>query len=189
MPQLRDTLDFLLYQWLDADALTAQPRYAEHSRETFDAVLELAERLARERFAPFNRLVDTEEPRFDGERVQLPAVTREAVAAYLDAGLLASGHDYEHGGMQLPYVVELAANAFFFQASIGLSAYAMLTCANVNLLMALGSQAQRQAFALPELQGRFLGTMCLSEPQAVGAKMSAAHLWPSTSLASACWLS
>lgn len=109
MPQLRGTLDFLLYQWLDAAALTAQPRYAEHSRETFDAVLEVAERLARERFAPFNRLVDSEEPRFDGERVQLPAATREAVAAYLDAGLLASGHDYEQGGMHYVGFAELAA--------------------------------------------------------------------------------
>ena len=65
---MRPTIDFLLYDWLHADRLNARPRFADHSRETFDAVLDTCERIAREKYAPFNRLVDTEEPRFDGER-------------------------------------------------------------------------------------------------------------------------
>ncbi len=163
---MRKTLDFLLYEWLRVDELSARSRYADHSRETFDAVLDTSMRIAGERFAPYNRLIDTEEPSFDGERVHLPSATRAAIGAYAQAGLLAAGHDYELGGMQLPYVIDMAANTFFSMASIGLSAYAMLTYANSNLLMAHGTDAQRRAFAEPELQGRFLGTMCLSEPQA-----------------------
>jgi len=96
----------------------------------------------------------------------LPQATRDAVLAYAESGLLAAGHDYEAGGMQLPFVVDMAANTFFAMASISISAFAMLTYANANLLMAYGTTRQRQIFALPELQGRFLGTMCLSEPQA-----------------------
>jgi hypothetical protein len=42
-------------------------RFADHSRETFDAVLDTCERIAREKYAPFNRTVDLEEPRTDGE--------------------------------------------------------------------------------------------------------------------------
>lgn len=163
---MRTTLDFLLYDWLNVENLTECERYAEHSRETFDSVLDTSARIARERFAPFNRLVDLEEPQFDGERVHLPRETGEAVAAYAQAGLLAAGHDYGHGGMQLPYVIDMAANSFFAMASIGLSAYGMLTYANCNLLLAHGTQAQIRAFASPEMEGRFFGTMCLSEPQA-----------------------
>jgi butyryl-CoA dehydrogenase len=96
----------------------------------------------------------------------LPQATRDAVLAYAESGLPAAGHDYEAGGMQLPFVVDMAANTFFAMASISISAFAMLTYANANLLMAYGTARQRQIFALPELQGRFLGTMCLSEPQA-----------------------
>mgnify|MGYP001221550765 FL=1 len=115
---LRDTLEFLLYDWLDAPALTTRPRFAEHSRDTFDAVLDTCERIAREKYAPFNRLVDTEEPRAepaaDGSlRVVLPRATHEARAAYAESGMLAAAQDYAHGGMQLPYLVEAAANAFF----------------------------------------------------------------------------
>ncbi|MFW5330199.1 acyl-CoA dehydrogenase [Hydrogenophaga sp. ZJX-1] len=162
----RATLDFLLMDWLQADRLTQRPRFADHSADTFAAVLDLSERLAQDKFAPYNRLVDTEEPHFDGERVTLPAVTREAVQAHAEAGLRAAGQDAEVGGMQLPYVVEAASRTFFMKASIGIDAYAMLTTANANLLMAHGTPAQRAAFAMPELDGRYTGTMCLSEPQA-----------------------
>ena len=78
MSSLRPTVDFLLYDWLHAHRLNERPRFADHSRETFDAVLDTCERIAREKYAPFNRLVDTEEPRTvtepDGSlRVVLPA--------------------------------------------------------------------------------------------------------------------
>ena len=58
----RRDLDFLLHEWLDVEALTKRPRYAEHSRETFDAVLDLAEQIATEHFAPHNRKADENEP-------------------------------------------------------------------------------------------------------------------------------
>ena len=44
---LRSTVDFLLHDWLQAGELSARPRFADHSRETFDAVLETCERMAR----------------------------------------------------------------------------------------------------------------------------------------------
>jgi hypothetical protein len=69
---LRPTLEFLLYDWLDAEGLKSRERFAEHSRETFDAVLDTCERIAREKYAPFNRLVDSQEPQFDGEKVICP---------------------------------------------------------------------------------------------------------------------
>ena len=67
----RRDLEFLLYEWLDVEALTARERYAEHARETFDAVLDLSEAVATEHFAPHNKRNDAEEPTFDGERVHL----------------------------------------------------------------------------------------------------------------------
>ncbi len=172
---LRSTLDFLLRDWLHADALTQRPRFADHSRETFDAVLDTCERIAREKYAPFNRLVDTEEPRTetadDGSlRVVLPRATHAAREAYAESGMLAAAQDYEHGGMQLPYLVEAAANAFFGKASISISA-SLLTVGNANLLMAHGTDAQKRVFAANEFNGRWTGTMCLSEPQA-GSSLS-----------------
>ena len=166
----RQTLEFLLYQWLDAEALNHRTRFADHSRETFDAVLDTCERIAREKYAPFNRTVDTEEPRFDGERVILPPATDAAQKAYAASGMLGAAQDYETGGMQLPYTVEAAANSFFAMASVSIGS-GLLTAGNANLLMAHGTSLQKEVFARNEFAGRFSGTMCLSEPQA-GSSLS-----------------
>jgi alkylation response protein AidB-like acyl-CoA dehydrogenase len=167
---LRDTVDFLLYDWLQVEALNQRSRFADHSRETFDAVLDTCERIARDKFAPYNRTIDTQEPQFDGERVILPQATHDAHAAYAASGMLSAGQDYGIGGMQLPYVVESAANAFFSCASVSIGG-GMLTVGNANLLMAYGSETQKQVFAHHEFSGRWGGTMCLSEPQA-GSSLS-----------------
>jgi butyryl-CoA dehydrogenase len=170
MSQLRPTLDFLLYDWLHADRLTERPRFADHSRETFGAVLDTCERIAREKYAPFNRLVDTEEPRFDGEKVILPQATHDAHDAYVASGMLSAAQDYGIGGMQLPYTVEAAAGTFFATASVSIGG-GLLTIGNANLLMAHGTPLQQEVFARNEFSGRFSGTMCLSEPQA-GSSLS-----------------
>ncbi|WP_374594770.1 acyl-CoA dehydrogenase, partial [Aquabacterium sp.] len=171
MSTLRADLDFLLFEWLHADDLTRRERYAEHSRETFGSVLDTAEKLAADKFAPFNRLVDVHEPEFDGERVHMPAETQAALQAFAEAGFLAGSQSEELGGMNLPAVVELAAATYFSKASIGMSGYGMLTKGNAGTLLAHGSPAQVEAFAKPEFAGRFSGTMCLSEPQA-GSSLS-----------------
>ena len=167
----RHTTGFLLYDWLDVESLRSRPRFADHSRETFDSVLDTCERIARDKFAPFNRVADTEEPWFDGERVHLPESSHAAARAYVESGMLAAAQDYELGGMQLPCVVEMAANSFFSKAAIGIGGGGMLTSGNANLLMAHGTPLQREVFARNEFAGRFFGTMCLSEPQA-GSSLS-----------------
>jgi alkylation response protein AidB-like acyl-CoA dehydrogenase len=168
---MRDTIDFLLHDWLRVDALLDRARFADHSRDTITQVLDTCERIARDKFAPFNRVADVEEPRFDGEKVILPASSHAAAQAYVESGMLAAAQDYEIGGMQLPCVVEMAANAFFSKAGIAIGGGGLLTSGNANLLMAHGSPLQKEVFAKNEFAGRWFGTMCLSEPQA-GSSLS-----------------
>ena len=167
---LRTTIDFLLHDWLNTAALSERERFGDHSRETFDAVLDTCERIARDKFAPFNRLVDTQEPHFDGDKVILPQATHDAQKAYAESGMLSAAQDYEMGGMQLPYSVEAAANAFFACASVSIGS-GMLTTGNANLLMTHGTAMQKEVFSKNEFSGRWSGTMCLSEPQA-GSSLS-----------------
>ena len=87
-----------------------------------------------------------------------------------DLGMLSAAQDYDIGGMQLPYMVEAAANAFFAKASVGIGG-SLLTVGNANLLMAHGTETQKRVFAMNEFGGRWSGTMCLSEPQA-GSSLS-----------------
>lgn len=168
---LRETIDFFLNDWLDVGSMATRPRFVEHSTDTYAAVLDMCERLAREKFEPFNRLADTEEPRFDGEKVSLPVSTVEAVRAHVASGILAATQDYDVGGMQLPCAVQMACTTFFAKANLPVAAYTGLTRGNASLLMVHGTPMQKKVFAANEFSGRWLGTMCLSEPQ-VGSSLS-----------------
>ncbi|WP_041842695.1 acyl-CoA dehydrogenase [Actinoplanes friuliensis] len=164
-------LEFLLYEWLDVEALTSRPRFAEHSRETFDAFLQVSAQIAEREFATHNRRNDAEEPRFDGERVHLIPEVKAALTTFNASGLLAGSLDEEVGGMQLPHVVHRACFAWFQAANIATSAYPLLTMANAHLLLTHAAQEHIDRFVGPMLEGRFTGTMCLSEPQA-GSSLS-----------------
>ncbi|OJF09755.1 acyl-CoA dehydrogenase [Couchioplanes caeruleus] len=164
-------LEFLLYEWLDVEALTKRSRFAEHSRETFDAVLEVSARIAEREFAGHNRKGDLQEPTFDGGRVTVIPEVESALRAFHESGLLGGALDEEIGGLQLPHVITRSCFAWFQAANIATSAYPMLTMATVNLLLAYAGQEHVDAFVRPMVEGRFTGTMCLSEPQA-GSSLS-----------------
>ncbi|OBC01225.1 acyl-CoA dehydrogenase [Mycobacterium sp. 852013-50091_SCH5140682] len=162
----RRDLDFLLYEWLHVEELTKLDRFAEHSRETFDGVLELSEQLATRYFAPHNKLSDANEPSFDGQTVTLIPEVKAAWDAFAAADLLAMGMDAEIGGAQLPAVVAQAAFTWIAAANVSTSGYLMLTIANANLLAHFGTPEQIETYVKPMLAGRFSGTMALSETQA-----------------------
>ncbi|MDQ4119488.1 MAG: acyl-CoA dehydrogenase family protein, partial [Actinomycetota bacterium] len=162
----RRDLDFLLHEWLDVEQLTARERYAEHDRATFDDVLDLAEQVATEHFASHRKLSDSAEPYFDGETVTVPDEVRAALDVFGETGIVGAGLDARVGGMQLPTVVAQACFAWFHAANVGTAAYPFLTIAAANLLLAHGSREQVDTWVRPMVEGRYFGTMCLSEPQA-----------------------
>ena len=159
-------LRFVTHELWPLSALLAYPRFAGHSLETFDSVLELSRKLAQEKFAPHNRAADANEPHLHEGRVQIIPEVKLALDAYAEAGFTALLADEADGGLQLPYTLALLGDAMFLAANVSTSGYALLARGVANLLAAHGSEEQQKRYRLPILQGRFLGTMCLSEPQA-----------------------
>ncbi|WP_132994066.1 acyl-CoA dehydrogenase [Gordonia zhaorongruii] len=163
----RRDIDFLLHEWLDVSALTSRPRFTEHSRETFDAVLDLSEDIATKKFAPHNKKSDQNEPYVgDDGKVVLIDEIGDALDAYREAGLNAGGFDEELGGMALPNTVARASTTFFQAANASTSSYPFLTAGNANLIAKYGTAEQIDTWVRPLVEGRYFGTMCLSEPQA-----------------------
>ncbi|KRW57815.1 acyl-CoA dehydrogenase [Pseudomonas sp. TTU2014-080ASC] len=164
-------LAFELYEVLDAESLTQRERYADHSRETFDAALSTARSIAENLFAPHNRKNDEHEPQYvDGAAVLIPEV-KPAVDAFLEAGFLNATRDFGVGGMQLPTLLSQACFAHFQAANTATTSYPFLTMGAANLIENFGSEAQKQRFLQPMLEGRFFGTMALTEPHA-GSSLS-----------------
>jgi alkylation response protein AidB-like acyl-CoA dehydrogenase len=162
----RRDLDFLLFEWLRVDQLTKRRRFAEHTSETFADVLALSEELAERYFAPHYKLGDIQEPAFDGNSVTVLPEIKEALQAFADAELLGMSMDEKHGGAQVPVTVATAAFMWLQAGNVSTIGYPLLTLANANLLAQFGSDEQIATFVPPMLDGRFTGTMCLSEPHA-----------------------
>ncbi|PJI46528.1 MAG: acyl-CoA dehydrogenase [Pseudomonas sp.] len=159
-------LAFELYEVLDAQALTQRERFAEHNRETFDAALGTARGIAEELFAPHNRKNDENEPQYvDGGAVLIPEV-KPAVDAFNQAGFQNASRSFEQGGMQLPHLLARACFAHFQSANIATSSYPMLSMGSSHLIETFGSEEQKRLFLQPMIEGRWFGTMALTEPHA-----------------------
>jgi alkylation response protein AidB-like acyl-CoA dehydrogenase len=164
-------LAFELYEVLDAEALTQRERFADHSRETFNAAVDTARSIAENLFAPHNRKADENEPIYqNGEAVLIPEV-KPAVDAFIEAGFHNASRSFDDGGMQLPNLLARACFAHFQAANVGTSSYAMLTMGASHLIETFGSEEQKQRFLQPMIEGRFFGTMALTEPHA-GSSLS-----------------
>lgn len=164
-------LAFELYEVLDAEGLTQRERFADHNRETFDAALATARSIAEKFFAPHNRKNDENEPRYEnGEAILIPEV-KPAVDAFLEAGFLNAARSFEAGGMQLPTLLSQACFAHFQAANAASTSYPFLTMGAANLIESFGSEGQKQRFLQPMIDGRFFGTMALTEPHA-GSSLS-----------------
>jgi alkylation response protein AidB-like acyl-CoA dehydrogenase len=140
--------------------------FAEHSRDTVEAVLELAEKVATEHFAPHNRASDLAEPTFDGTHVHVLPEVGEALRTYAEAGFLSARMDEEVGGLGLPLSVYGACSSWFYAANTATTGYALLTVGAANLIAAHGTPDQVARYVVPMGEGRFFGTMALSEPHA-----------------------
>jgi len=155
---VRRDRDFLLKDWLRIDS--------QLDRETLDAFLDLSEDLAINQFLTHYKQSDREEPSLGPDGVHVCPPIGQALRKYAELGFFAAGFPEEFGGTGLPFLACAASYVYFVAANAATSAYSMLTIANARLITAFGNQAQIKHFALPQIEGRWFGTMCLSEPQA-----------------------
>jgi len=162
----RRDLDFLMYETHNLDELLERERYIDYDRESVGAILDLSQSMAEDIFQPFAGHLDQNEPQYVDGKVEIIPEVKEALTAYKDAGLFASGYDYDIGGMQLPAMVHQSLSAIFTTANTSVANYIFLTQGATNMLNACGSEELKSKYIPDMVAGNWYGTMCLSEPQA-----------------------
>ena len=167
----RRNLDFLFYEVCGLGELLETPRYAAYDRATISGILDVVQAIAEEHFLPCAAELDAHEPHFVDGKVVIPEAAKRALMVCGSAGLFSAGFDESVGGLQLPAMVTYATNGILACANIALANYQNLTIANANLLNTFGTQELKSLFLPPMLDGRWFGTMCLSETQA-GSSLS-----------------
>jgi len=159
-------LGFVLDEMLDAASLFALPSFSDHDRDAAEAMLETAATVAEDVFLPSYRLLDENEPRLENGRVILPPEIERALTAFRDAGFCGMAARPVDGGLGLPRIVANSAFLHFQAANLSASNYALLTASAIELLAHHATPDQKARYMAPMLEGRFHGTMALSEPHA-----------------------
>jgi butyryl-CoA dehydrogenase len=157
---------FLLYDVHGADKLTELPAFAEHSRETFDLLLDATRRLARDVIFPTYRPTDAEPPVLEGGRVRVHPQMHAIYPRIVELGLLNAMRPPEVGGQSLPQIVSNLAMGYILAANVSAAGFAFLTTGAAHLVEAFGSEELKRTYMTRMYAGEWTGTMALTEPQA-----------------------
>src|SRR5208283_886802 len=159
-------LRFLLYDVLDAESLTRHAYFREHSRETFDMVLDTALKIGRDLLQPHLREMDQDAPKLVDGQVKVHPMVKKFMAECGEGGWIAAGTPFKHEGQQLPTMIVNAFMFIFGAANYSASAYPMLTTGAAHLIESFGSEKLMETFVPRMFAGQWQGTMALTEPQA-----------------------
>jgi butyryl-CoA dehydrogenase len=170
-PTMHDHND-LLFQLFEVNGL--EPLLSDRDdldRAAIEGMLEMTTAIGADHFAPLAKRLDEMPPHYDGGAVQMPDGVAEAVAAFLETGILAGPFGEAHGGLGIPEMVQQSIAFILAAHNVSLAGYPLLTTGAARLIESFGTDAQKERFLQPMVSGRFFGTMCLSEPHA-GSSLS-----------------
>lgn len=159
-------LKFLLYEVFDIEGLAKIPYFEDHSRESFDMALETAARIGRDMLFPHFVEMDKEPPRLENGEVKVHPMIKDFLKECGDGGWLSSIFSYDVGGQQLPMTLAFACNFIFSSANFSAAVYAGLVTGAAHLILSFGTDELKEKYIPPMLEGRWGGTMALTEPQA-----------------------
>ncbi|MHA8055801.1 acyl-CoA dehydrogenase [Aquirufa nivalisilvae] len=162
----RRNLDFILKEVLDFGSLCSHPYFADYTPDMFDMVLDSADSIAEKYLRP--HFVDTD--RHPAELIDGTVHVHPSTEAYVkemgESGMIGSTFSYEKGGQQLPSTVGGAHEFIRGAASNSIVMFTGLTNGAAHLIASFGSEELKAAYVPNMLNGRWTGTMCLTEPQA-----------------------
>lgn len=167
---MRD-IHFVLFEQIRLQKqLAGIERYQEFDLDTYKAILDEACRVSGEALWPANGPGDQEGCTLDDQgNVKTPSGYGEAWKALCEGGWVALTASPELGGIGLPPAVGIAAGEMMTGANSAFMMYSGLSRAAANLLVEYGDDWMRETVVPELLNGRWGGTMCLTEPGAGSA--------------------
>ena len=162
---LRD-MRFVLFDLLNAEAEYQRLGFQDINRELVDAVLEESARFSQEVLAPLNGVGDREGCSYDPATgsVTTPTGFKDAYTQYVDGGWTGLVAAAEFGGQGLPQSIGFAQKEMIDAANLAWGNFPLLSHGATEALLHHGEDWQREVFLKPLVEGRWTGTMCLTEP-------------------------
>ncbi len=158
---------FVMFDLLKVDALYARlPGGDAATRDIVDAVLDEAAQFAETVLAPLNASGDEEGCTLDkaSASVTTPQGFKQAYAQYVDGGWPGLTAPERYGGQHLPESIGAPLKEMLDSANLSWGNFPLLSHGASEALKQHGEEWQREAFLKPIVEGRWTGTMCLTEP-------------------------
>ncbi|ATH80613.1 acyl-CoA dehydrogenase [Ectopseudomonas mendocina] len=164
---LRD-MRFVLHDVFQAPSLWARlPALADTvDADTADAILEEAAKVTGNLIAPLNRSGDEEGAQWEGGEVRTPTGFREAYATYIEGGWVGLSGNPEYGGMGMPKMLAVAFEEMLYAAGSSFALYSALSSGACLAIDAHASEELKTTYLPPMYEGRWAGSMCLTEAHA-----------------------
>ncbi|MBK7145745.1 MAG: acyl-CoA dehydrogenase C-terminal domain-containing protein [Xanthomonadales bacterium] len=156
---------YVLYDVLGGEAHFASlPGADTANRELVDAVLDEAAKFNEQVLAPLNQSGDREGCHWDAGRVTTPKGFKEAYRQFVDGGWSGLTAPEAYGGQHLPEIVGAIVKEMIDSANLSWGNYPLLSHGATEALKHHGEEWQREVFLKAIIEGRWTGTMCLTEP-------------------------
>ena len=159
-------LEFLLYEVFDVLSLTKYPYYGQHNKKAFDLILDACLKMAKNLLLPTLAEMDRKPPELENGRVKVHPAVRSIMKEFGEGGWIAAKFEERFDGEQLPYMIADCCQFVFAAANYSGVTFPGLTAKAARLITSFGSQAQIDTYVPSMLNGRWQGTMALTEPQA-----------------------
>ncbi|MEA3012561.1 MAG: 3-(methylsulfanyl)propanoyl-CoA dehydrogenase [Sphingomonadales bacterium] len=146
--------------------LAGESNLPSDEEATLLQILTEAGRFAIERLIPLNLAGDRIGTRLEGGEVITPPGFAEAYRDWAEAGWMGVSTPESWGGSGLAPLVTAALDEIWNGANMSFYVCPTLTQAALKLILAHGSEAQKQAYVPNLASGRWTASMGLTEPQA-----------------------
>jgi alkylation response protein AidB-like acyl-CoA dehydrogenase len=157
---------FVLRELASLEQVSKLPGYEDATPDTVDAILEEAAKFATEVLDSLNHSGDIEGSKWSDGKVTTPKGFKEAYRQYAEGGWAALPFDAAHGGQGLPKLVATAVEEMLTSCNMSFSLCPLLTQGAIHALELAGSDALKHTYLGNMVEGKWTGTMNLTEPQA-----------------------
>ncbi len=158
-------IKFVLHEFLKIETLTALPGYEEATTDVIDAIIEEAAKIAEEVLFPLNQPGDQEGCLYENGVVRTPNGFKKAYDQFVESGWASLSANPAYGGQGLPKAVRLLVDEMVCSANLSFGMYPGLTSGAYNAIVQHGTDDQKNLYLPKMVEGRWSGTMCLTEPQ------------------------
>jgi len=162
----RRDVDFVLYEQMDAEKLTKTEKYGDLNKKALDMVINEARNFAVKEILPTYAEGDRNGARYENGEVIAPECYRRPLELFREGEWIAMTEDPEIGGQGLPHLIAQAANEYLIGANFAFAAYAVLGHGTGKMIELFGTEKQKEMFLNNLYNGRWGGTMVLTEPNA-----------------------